>query len=60
MSDRSPVVQFFADFLPGRDPDYQTLNLTFAVNVIKYATLISLFPKPFKPCVIKPLTFSYR
>ncbi|KAI0292786.1 cytochrome P450 [Russula brevipes] len=31
-----------------RNRDYQTLNLTFAVNVIKYGTIISMFPKPFK------------
>ncbi|KAI0292779.1 cytochrome P450 [Russula brevipes] len=34
-----------------RNRDYQTLNLTYATNVIKYATIISMFPKPFKQCV---------
>ena len=42
-------------FSPGRDYDYQTLNLTFAVNVVKYGLIISLFPKPLRLCVI---TFS--
>jgi len=39
-----------------RNPDYQTLNLTFAVNVIKYATIIGLFPRPFKPIVSRMLS----
>jgi len=39
-----------------RNPDYQTLNLTFAINVIKYATIISLFPKPLKPIVSRVLS----
>ena len=37
--------------LTGRDRDYQTLNLNFAVNVVKFATIISMFPKPLKPYV---------
>ena len=37
--------------LIGRNRDYQTLNLNFAVNVIKYATIISMFPNPLKPYV---------
>ena len=41
-----------SDFFPGRDYDYQTLNLTFAVNVIKFGLIISMFPRPLKPCVI--------
>ena len=41
-----------ADFFPGRDHDYQTLNLTFAVNVVKFGLIIGLFPKPLKPCVV--------
>ena len=36
----------------GRNRDYQHLNLTFAVNVIKYGTIINMFPKPLKPCVV--------
>ena len=39
-------------FLPGRDHDYQTLNLTFAVNVVKFGLIIGMFPKPLKPCVV--------
>ena len=35
----------------GRNHDYQFLNLTFAANVVKFATIIRLFPKPLKPCV---------
>ena len=38
--------------LTGRDRDYQTLNSDFAINVIKYATIISIFPKPLKPYVV--------
>jgi hypothetical protein len=38
--------------LIGRDQDYVTLNLTFAVNVMKFATIIGLFPKPLKPYVV--------
>lgn len=37
---------------PGRDHDYQNLNLTFAVNVLKFGFIISLFPNPLKPCVV--------
>jgi hypothetical protein len=36
-------------FFSGRDDDYQTLNLTFASNVLKFGFIISLFPKPLKP-----------
>ena len=36
----------------GRNRDYQDLNLTFAVNVVKYGTIISFFPKFLKPCVV--------
>ena len=39
-------------FFPGRNPDYQRLNLTFATNVLKFATIIGFFPKPLKRCVI--------
>jgi len=34
-----------------RDYDYQSLNLTFAVNVLKHGFIISLFPNPLKPIV---------
>ena len=40
-------------FFSGRDYDYQTLNLTFAVNLIKFGLIISMFPKPLKPCVVR-------
>jgi len=36
-----------------RDEEYQTLNLTFAVNLIKIAMIISIFPKPLKPIVAR-------
>ncbi|KAI0292784.1 cytochrome P450 [Russula brevipes] len=39
-----------------RNRDYQTLNLTFAINVIKYGTIISMFPKPFKHIVSRMLS----
>jgi cytochrome P450 len=39
-----------------RDRDYQTLNLNFAVNVVKFATIISMFPKPLKPIVARILS----
>jgi len=34
-----------------RDQDYVKLNLTFAVNVLKTATIIKMFPKPLRPLV---------
>ena len=37
---------------PGRDDNYQTLNINFAVNVIKFGLIISMFPRPLKPCVV--------
>jgi hypothetical protein len=36
---------------PGWDYDYQTLNLTFAANVMKIGFFIGLFLKPLKRCV---------
>jgi hypothetical protein len=44
-----------AYFFPGRDRDYQTLNLTFAANVAKYGAIIGMFPKPLKLYVIVPI-----
>lgn len=32
-----------ADFVPGRDYDYQTLNIAYAVNVQIYGMIIHLF-----------------
>jgi hypothetical protein len=49
-----PFYDPFSDlcwFFAGRDYDYQTLNLTFAVNLLKFGMIISLFPKPLRPCV---------
>jgi hypothetical protein len=43
-----------ADSFSGRDHDYQALNLSFAVNVVKFGTILSFVPKPFKLWV--PLT----
>jgi hypothetical protein len=40
-----------SNFPLGRDHDYQVLNTTFAVNVVKFGTIIGLFPKFLKPCV---------
>ncbi|KAF8467566.1 cytochrome P450 [Russula ochroleuca] len=39
-----------------RDYDYQTLNLTFAVNLLKFGMIISLFPKPLRPIVSRILS----
>ncbi|KAH9055827.1 cytochrome P450 [Lactarius deliciosus] len=39
-----------------RNQDYVTLNLNFAVNVIKFATIIGMFPKPLKPVVARVLS----
>jgi cytochrome P450 len=39
-----------------RDYDYQTLNLTYAVNVIKFGLIIGMFPKPLKPIVSRLLS----
>ena len=38
--------------LIGRDQDYQNLNVTFTISLIKTATMISLFPKALKPYVV--------
>ena len=35
----------------GRDHDYQVLNSTFATNVVKFGTIIGLFPEFLKPCI---------
>ena len=45
-------VQYERMLFLGRDRDYQDLNLTFAVNVVKHGTIISFFPKLLKPCVV--------
>ena len=39
-------------FFPGRNYDHQTLNLTFAVNVVKFGLIIGMFPKPLGQCVV--------
>ncbi|KAF8271106.1 cytochrome P450 [Lactarius quietus] len=39
-----------------RNQDYLDLNLNFAVNVIKFATIISMFPKPLKSVVARALS----
>jgi hypothetical protein len=43
---------------PGRDYDYQTLNLTFAGNAVKFGFIISLFPKPLKLSVTDSIRVS--
>ena len=35
----------------GRNHDYQTLNLMFTVNLMRFGRLLRLFPKPLKLCV---------
>ncbi|KAH9072829.1 cytochrome P450 [Lactarius deliciosus] len=39
-----------------RNQDYLTLNLNYAVNVMKFATIIGIFPKPLKPIVARMLS----
>ncbi|KAH9067786.1 cytochrome P450 [Lactarius vividus] len=39
-----------------RNQDYLTLNSNFTVNVTKFATIISMFPKPLKPIVTRALS----
>jgi hypothetical protein len=36
----------------GRDREYQNLNLAFAGRVVKFAAILTSFPKPLKPCVV--------
>jgi hypothetical protein len=48
-------VQLVLIFFLGRNPDYHKLNLTFAINVLKCATIISFFPATLKPCVVVPV-----
>jgi hypothetical protein len=43
-------------FCPGRDRDYQNLNLGFAINVVILGAIVSWFPKPLKLCVVPPLS----
>jgi hypothetical protein len=62
LPDSSILQLFILSHFPGRDHDYQNLNLTFAVNVLKFGFIISLFPNPLKPCVvsIKVSLFPYH
>ncbi|KAH9975535.1 cytochrome P450 [Lactifluus volemus] len=39
-----------------RNRDYQTLNLTFAINVVKFGMVLSMFPKPLRPIVSRILS----
>ncbi|KAH9169609.1 cytochrome P450 [Lactarius sanguifluus] len=39
-----------------RDRDYQALNLNFAINVMKFATIIRLFPDFLKPLVTRTIS----
>jgi cytochrome P450 len=39
-----------------RNQDYLTLNLNFAVNAVKFAIIIGMFPKPLKPIVARVLS----
>jgi len=42
---------------PGRDQDYQNLILTYAVDVLKVALIITWFPRPLKSYVVLPSMF---
>lgn len=35
--------------MPGRDPDYVELNITFTVDVVKAGTTLRMFPKFLRP-----------
>ncbi|KAN0118582.1 Cytochrome P450, partial [Russula decolorans] len=54
------LVMAMDDLIPtdghSRDEDYQTLNLTFAINVLKFGFIISLFPKSLKPIASRMLS----
>ncbi|KAH9042739.1 cytochrome P450 [Lactarius pseudohatsudake] len=39
-----------------RNQEYLTLNLNYAVNVMKFAAIIGMFPKPLKPIVARLLS----
>jgi cytochrome P450 len=39
-----------------RDQDYLNLNLNFTVNVIKNATILTMFPKPLRPVVARVIS----
>ncbi|KAH9072830.1 cytochrome P450 [Lactarius deliciosus] len=39
-----------------RNQDYLNLNSNFTVNVMKFATIIGMFPKPLKPLVARTLS----
>ncbi|KAH8996774.1 cytochrome P450 [Lactarius akahatsu] len=39
-----------------RNQEYLTLNLNYAVNVMKFAAIIGMFPRPLKPIVARMLS----
>lgn len=47
-----------AGVFSGRDSGYQTLNLTYTINVVKSAIIIGFFPKPLKPCIVSSIRVS--
>ncbi|KAH9975530.1 cytochrome P450 [Lactifluus volemus] len=57
---REELVLAFDDLIQtrddGRNRDYQALNLTFAINVVKSGTILSMFPKPLRPIVSRMLS----
>ncbi|KAN0118636.1 hypothetical protein V8E52_005059 [Russula decolorans] len=57
---REELIMAMDDSIPTRkdswDYDYQTLNLTFAVNVVKFGLIIGMFPNPLKPIVSRMLS----
>ena len=47
-SDKYPLLTS----LIGRNQEYLNLNLNFAVNAVKFAIIIGMFPKPLKGYVV--------
>ncbi|KAH9975536.1 cytochrome P450 [Lactifluus volemus] len=39
-----------------RNRDYQDLNLSFAINVVKFGMVLSMFPKPLRPIISRMLS----
>ncbi|KAF8271099.1 cytochrome P450 [Lactarius quietus] len=39
-----------------RDKDYQNLNLSYTINIVKAATTLRMFPKPLKPIVARMIS----
>ncbi|KAH9975528.1 cytochrome P450 [Lactifluus volemus] len=39
-----------------RNRDYQALNLTYAINIVKFGAILNMFPKPLRPIVSRMLS----